>query len=142
MLTITRGLPGSGKTTLARAQQAANPNLWRINRDDIRAMLRSSWEWGNDEHENACTLAQAAAIRALLNNGHDVIADDTNLNPDHLDALRRLAAYCDAEFVVHDMTDVPLHECIRRDNLRRNPVGTAVIHDMHKRWLASAEAKR
>ncbi|HEX2774665.1 MAG TPA: AAA family ATPase, partial [Micromonosporaceae bacterium] len=35
-LIVTRGLPGSGKTTYARTLQ---PRVVRVNRDDLRRML-------------------------------------------------------------------------------------------------------
>ena len=44
-LVITRGLPGSGKTTYARAWVAEDrEHRARVNRDDIRQMLGDSGE--------------------------------------------------------------------------------------------------
>lgn len=132
-LTITRGLPGSGKTTWARQQPG-----WRINRDDLRAMLRPTWDYGNREHEELCTLAQHAAVRALLANV-DVIVDDTFLHPEHVDEMRRLAEYADVEFHIQDFTEVPLDLCITRDSGRFDPVGAEKIRAMYYRYLARAE---
>lgn len=133
-LIITRGLPGSGKTVWARQQTG----YWRINRDDLRTMLRPDWIWGNAEHEDLCTTAQWAAIRALLRAGIDVVVDDTNLNPKNVDGLRNLAKYQCADFQVQDFTHVPLETCIERDAARPNPVGAGVIRGMHERYLAGA----
>ena len=61
-LLITRGLPGSGKTTFARTLQ---PRVVRVNRDDLRRMLHGgagSSEWAEDQ----VTHAQRAAVEALL----------------------------------------------------------------------------
>ena len=73
-LTITRGLPGSGKTTWARQQGGAV----RVNRDDLRRMLHGG-PIGLGWAEVQVTLAQRALIEALLRAGLNVISDDTNL---------------------------------------------------------------
>lgn len=129
-LTITRGLPGSGKTTWARTQPA-----WRVNRDDLRAMLRPTWKHGDDDHETLCSAIQYAIIRELLHD-RDVIIDDTNLRGDTMLALESIARIARAEFVVVDFTDVPLEVCIERDTARPNPVGEHVIRRMWEKYLA------
>jgi predicted kinase len=130
-LTITRGLPGSGKSTWAKAQ----PNAARINRDDLRKML-----YGTASHEHASeqqvTLVQHAAVRALLTDGVDVICDDTNLRARYVRALFEVAAECGAEAVIEDFTDVPLEVCLARDAAREDPVGEQVIRRLHERFLA------
>ena len=40
---ITRGIPGSGKTTWAKDVVKENSNYIRINRDDLRIMLIGKW---------------------------------------------------------------------------------------------------
>lgn len=133
VLTLTRGLPGSGKTTWAKAQTAAQPNTVRVNRDDLRAMLLTDWPHGDAGWEWVCTLAQYAQIRALLDAGMHVICDDTNLHAGALAGLTYLATCAKAEVRVQDFTDVPVAVCIARDAARPNPVGTAVIERM---WAA------
>ena len=63
-LTITRGLPGSGKTTWAKQQDGHV----RVNRDELRRMLH-----GGPLHtgwaEVQVTLAQQAQVDALLRAG-------------------------------------------------------------------------
>jgi predicted kinase len=130
-LTITRGLPGSGKTTWARQQPG-----WRVNRDDLRAMLRPTWPHGDPAHEDPLTEAQHSAICALLFHDRDVIVDDTNLRQDHVEALHQLADQYGAEFVIRDFTDVPLETCIEQDAARPNPVGEHIIRGMWQRYLA------
>jgi predicted kinase len=132
-LTITRGLPGSGKTTWARAQRGAV----RVNRDDLRRMLHGRWI-GAGWAETQVTLVQHAAVRALLGAGVDVICDDTNLRAQTVRALFDLAASCGAQVAVHDFTDVPLEECVRRDAARpeNERVGEEAIRRMWGRYLA------
>ncbi len=132
-LIATRGLPGSGKTTWAKAQPG-----WRVNRDDIRAMFSSAWDYSRADDEDAVTAVQYATIRILLGLGRTVLVDDTNLRPSTLDALRAIAVECGAEFHVEDFTHVPVEVCLERDAARqgRERVGERVIRDMHERHLA------
>jgi predicted kinase len=137
-LTVTRGLPGSGKTTWAREQQRTKAlRAARVNRDDLRrsmhgGMIGANWA------EHHVTLAQHAAIEALLRAGINVICDDTNLRARVFRELEALARRCDAEFVVRDFTDIPLEVCIERDRTRPESerVGEQVIREMHRRYLA------
>ena len=73
-LIITRGLPGSGKTTWAKAQ----PGTVRVNRDELRRMMHGG-HTGEGWAERQITVAQRAQIEALLRAGVSVICDDTNL---------------------------------------------------------------
>ena len=133
-LLITRGLPASGKTTFARKLQ---PRVVRVNRDDLRRMLhgrRLYTQWA----EGQVTAVQRATVEALLRAGADVIVDDTNLRSRTVREWAELAARFDAAFEVHDFTDVPLDECLRRDAGRPEDerVGEEGIRRMHARYLA------
>lgn len=133
-LIITRGLPASGKTTWAREQRDW---VWRVNRDDLRAMLQTRWQFGDPAYEDMCTEVQHAAIRALLENDADVIVDDTNLRPSTVEDLQDLAEEMGAQFEIKDFTHVPLAECLARDAARPKAerVGERVINRMHQRYL-------
>lgn len=132
-LLITRGLPGSGKTTWARRQRGAV----RVNRDDLRRMLHGGWR-GTGPAELTVTLAQRATVDALLTAGVTVVCDDTNLRPRVLRELAELAARSGTGFSVHDFTHVPVDECIRRDAGRpaEERVGAEAIRAMWQRYLA------
>lgn len=139
-LTITRGLPASGKTTLAHAWVAENPvGRARVNRDNLRAMCHAGTfvQQGATTKgtERAIISARDAAITALLKRGVDVICDDTNLPQRVARDLRRLAVLTGAEFTVIDLTDVAMEECLRRDAARERPIGAAVIRDMWQRFV-------
>lgn len=129
-LTLTRGLPGSGKTTWARTQPG-----FRINRDDIRAMLRPTWPHGDSSFEKACTIVQHKAIEGLLREDFDVINDDTNLYTVYFTKLLRIAIDCEANIIIKDFTHVPIEVCIERDAARAKPVGEKVIRKMWDRFL-------
>src|SRR5262245_22018524 len=140
-LTVTRGLPASGKTTWAREQQLTARRTARINRDDLRRVMHGGMI-GADWAERQVTLVQRTAIEALLRRGVDVICDDTNLRAEVMRSLAALARRCDASFVVQDFTDVPVDVCIERDGARPadEQVGAAVIRDMYRRYLAPPPA--
>ncbi|WIM95625.1 AAA family ATPase [Actinoplanes oblitus] len=133
-LLITRGLPASGKTTFARKLQ---PGVVRVNRDDLRRMLhgeRLFTQWA----EAQVTHAQRATVEALLRARASVVVDDTNLRAKVVREWAEMAARFGASFEVHDFTDVPLAECLRRDADRPegDRVGEGAIRRMHERYLA------
>jgi predicted kinase len=131
-LTITRGLPASGKTTWAKAQ----PRLVRVNRDELRQMLHGGHVGGRAEQQ--VTLVHRAAVEALLRDGRDVVCDDTNLRSRVVRELAELALNCGATWSVRDFTDVPVEECIARDSLREGSahVGEEIVRGMFQRYLA------
>lgn len=132
-LTLTRGLPGSGKTTWARQQAGAV----RVNRDDLRRMLHGGL-LGLGWAEKQVTVAARAQIEALLRAGVNVICDDTNLRARIVRELAELGLRCGADVVYRDFTDVPVDVCVVRDADRdpRDRVGEDIIRGMHQRYLA------
>lgn len=135
-LVITRGLPASGKTTFARRWVEAAPGRARVNRDDLRATLfgRQRLEF---TQEQQVTLAQHAAVRALLLGGSSVVVDDTNLRLRYARAFADLAVAAGAEFGVEELT-TPLEECLRRDAARaaagERAVGERVLRELAARY--------
>lgn len=146
---LMTGLPASGKTTAARALQAqAGGRMRRVNLDDLRSMLdlpdpERGRSWA---HEQTVLAVQDAAVRAAVEGGFDVVVDNTHLTK-HIPKRLKAAVGGLATFVVHDFTDVPLEECLRRDAARENPVGEEIIRilaDKHRQarkggWRLTAE---
>lgn len=141
-LIATRGLPASGKTTLARAWVADDPvRRARVNRDDLRAMLHDSafvqQTGATPGTERSIMAARDAAVTSLLRCGLDVIVDDTNLRVRTVRDLRRLAVLAGADFEVRDLTNVPLEECLRRNanrtGVRRVPDDR--VRDLYQRFV-------
>lgn len=138
-LIITRGLPASGKTTLAREWVAADVrNRVRINRDDLRTML-TNYEYvgGREGTEKTVRSMRDKLVGAALLAGRDVVCDDTNLEAKTVRQLHILALTHGAELKTWDLCHVPLDECLRRDRLRiaagERGVGETIIRSMAQR---------
>lgn len=133
-LIMTKGLPGSGKSTWAKELIDREPGIWkRINKDDLRLMLDNS-KWSKQNEQFVLLMRDTMAL-AALDKGFNVIIDDTNLYPKHELHLKEVAKEKKAEFEVKDFTDVPLDVCIERDMKRINSVGKKVIMGMYKQFL-------
>jgi predicted kinase len=136
-LVVTRGLPGSGKTTWAREWVAADHALRsRVNRDDLRAMLQDRY-FEKGVTEGRVIAVRDRAIQALLMAGISVVSDDTNLIQRGVRDLAAIAHSAKAVIKFQDFTHVPLETCLER-NLHREdklPVPASVIQDMHGRYL-------
>ncbi|GGY76819.1 phosphatase domain-containing protein [Streptomyces omiyaensis] len=135
---VMTGLPASGKTTAARAlQERSEGRMRRVNLDDLRTMLDLPGGPGRSRaHEQTVLDIQDAAVRAAVDDGFDVVVDNTHLTPHIPRRLKAALAGREAAFVVHDFTDVPADECVRRDAARERPVGEEII-----RVLAEKHAK-
>lgn len=138
-LIVTRGLPASGKSTMAKDYVRAHlANTVRVNRDLLREMLHGSeFRKGKEGTEPTIRDARNKLITSNLSKGKDVIVDDTNLEARTMRELHTLAWTHGAEFVVWDMCHVPLAECLERDEQRiargERGVGNDVIRAMAQR---------
>ncbi|MFD3543236.1 AAA family ATPase [Streptomyces sp. NPDC058662] len=146
---LMTGLPASGKTTAARALQAASGGrMRRVNLDDLRAMLDlpDPGRGRSFAHEQTVLEVQDAAVRAAVDGGFDVVVDNTHLTKNIPKRLKAAVGGL-ATFVVHDFTDVPLEECLRRDAARERQVGEEIIRvlaDKHRKarkggWRLTAD---
>ncbi|MEV4129031.1 AAA family ATPase [Nocardia sp. NPDC049707] len=77
-LVITRGYPASGKTTWALARARRDGWTKASSRDGLRIGMFGK-ETCTDAEEKTITAVQLAAVRRRLDNGENVIVDDTNL---------------------------------------------------------------
>jgi predicted kinase len=138
-LTMTRGLPGSGKSTWASVQPQANCVI--VNKDDIRAELnKTGWTWSKEREKDVIAIRNDRIAKAL-EAGYNVISSDCNFGKHKL-ALKALADKYNAEFVVKDFTSVPLETCITRDSMRaEGKVGADVIKKMYNQYVALTEVE-
>lgn len=130
---VYAGLPGSGKTTLARERVEKDPKNWvRVNNDDIRNML---WGQGTKSfNEDIVTSLRIALIHEAITRGKNIVVDNVNLDPKHQIAYKALADKYGYEFEFI-LVDTPVAECVRRDALRPHPVGAKVIYRFYEKYL-------
>lgn len=135
-----KGLPGSGKSTWRKEFNKANPMVLYTNKDEIRnetriqlGMQAGTW---NKDLEQKVEQIEFNMVRDYLENGYDVIIDNTHLDPRHEEKYRKLASRGHWDFEVK-FFDIPLDECLRRNALREGQarVPDKVIRDMYKKWL-------
>jgi predicted kinase len=138
-LIMTKGLPASGKSTWAIAQ-VEQFGYKRVSKDALRLMLDVN-KWSKKNEAFVIKLRNTIVVESLKE-GTTVIVDDTNLNPIHEKALRAFAEEAGAEFEIKDFTDVPLDECLKRDQKRPNWVGEKVIRKMWKDFLKTEDDRR
>lgn len=142
---LTKGLPASGKTTWAKELLRKEPGKWkRINKDDLRAMLDGG-KWSKD-NEKYVLEVRDLLIHSALAQGYNVIVDDTNLTQKHWDHIKDMFTKMniiglEVEMELKDFTDVPLEECIKRDQTRSNYVGEKVIRKMYNQSLRQKPIK-
>jgi predicted kinase len=135
-LTLTIGLPASGKTTWAVEQLKKDPDLINLNRDDLRIMLqgRDRYAKFTKFREDLVTDMMMRAAEDALKAGKSVVISDTNLDPNRNVNWLKLAQSCGVTYYEKNFTDVPYGVCIERDRMREFPVGQRVIEGMFNRY--------
>lgn len=131
-ITITCGLPASGKSTWAREEIAnSKGGTVGITKDDLRLMFSDT-----KKREKLVLETRDTLTKLYLDQGLNVIWHDTNLNPIHEIKAKEIAKEFKSQVVIKDFTDVSVSECIKRDLKRLNSVGEKVIRDMYNQYLA------
>ena len=129
---VMTGLPSSGKTTRARTLGAL-----RFSLDDYRAMMGAE-PWGA-EKEAVAIAAMVSSAREAIRAGSDVVLDNTHLTPRLPRLYRKRLGPLGVDFVVVDLTDVSVEECIGRDAGRENGVGSEAIAKMAERHAGATK---
>lgn len=135
---LTKGLPGSGKSTWAKTMISDHPNSYkRVNKDELREMLDCGKY--SEDREKFILQVRDQIILKSLENGKHVIVDDTNLAIKHENHIRELVKGI-ADVQVMDFTHVSVDQCIKNDLKRLNSVGESVIRKMYKQHLHKTES--
>jgi len=143
-----RGLPGSGKSTHAKKLSMNKGGGYgalkvrRVNRDDVRRML-GVYDDFTPKRERIVSATMKRAVEAILRAGDSVVVDDCNLNPTYIDEWKQIAAEYEqihhekVEVEIVDFTNVPLRECLKRNQQRQadERVAVKIIHEMYERWI-------
>lgn len=134
-LIITRGLPGSGKTTFAKKWVEEDPkHRVRVNRDDIRRMLGPYWL---PSREDLVTEIEEQSVLSALDNNYSVIIDATNFKNEKWGPFLHRNNMGSVHIQRKDFTDVPLELCIARDAARKEheKVGERIILGMYEKYI-------
>lgn len=143
-LILTRGIPGSGKSTWAKAWVAEDPeHRIRLNWDDTRNMMGPYWV-PSREPINKHMLWAGLNMAAYCTRPYDIVIDNMNLNPkDWKQYEEWITTYnqsmnsdeTNTQYVL-EFKDffISLEECIRRDSMRSNPIGEKTIKDIWRRY--------
>lgn len=135
---ISRGLPGSGKTSMLSAMAIMNGGRL-VGRDHIRPLVGITGAVGTPAQEREVTALQDRLIVHAFRAGQNVYVDDMNLRNRYVSRLWGIANKFDAKFIVHDLTNVSEDECQRRNAVRAGQGGRAVkvsvIEDLHYRFV-------
>ena len=143
-LILTRGIPGSGKSTWAKAWVAEDPeHRIRLNWDDMRNMMGPYWV-PSREPINKFMLWSGINSAAYCTRPYDIVIDNMNLNPkdwkQYEDWIVTYNQSLNSEETktqyVLEFKDffTPVEECIRRDAMRSNPIGEKTIKDIWRRY--------
>lgn len=147
---LCRGIQGSGKSTFAKQWVLKDPeSRVRFNNDDVRNMLGKYWV---PSRETLVNSIKKQFLATSMKKGYDIVIDNMNLNQKEVDfyksyveahnntieELRKegsLKPNNDFKYVL-EFKDffTPLDECIRRDALRENPIGEAIIRNTYNRY--------
>ena len=143
-LILTRGIPGSGKSTWAKAWVAESPETRiRLNWDDMRNMMGPYWV-PSREPINKAMLWCAVNTAAYCDKPYDIVIDNMNLNPK---GWKEVEEWIETYNASHHAKSLdlcyelhfkdfftPVAECIRRDAMRPNPIGEKTIKDIWRKY--------
>lgn len=120
------GIPASGKSTWAKSQVDANPNLVRINRDDLRHMAVNYVH--NKGNEALMVKVRDHMLEEALSSGRDVVIDDTNFGNFEKIKVLIQSFHLDVDVKLEEVPFyIDLKEAIERDSKRSSPVGAPIV---------------
>ena len=129
VLVVLRGLPGSGKSTVAQAIVDSDPARWaRVSKDDLRQMMVGPngdlFRFVEDRaREVVVAKTTEEMTMSALRLGLDVVVDATNLTNRALNSWRMAAMVVNRDghgpvLVCERAVPTPVEECVARDKLR------------------------
>lgn len=139
-LMITRGLPGSGKSTWAKAQRQHGEFVFNIERDMLRKeflgdFATNGYDFMDTKFESFITAEIRRRIVEAFNVVDTVIASDTNLPDKSVREWSKFAESLGVEFHVQDFRSVPLDTVLEQNLLRDDAVPEYVIMAKYVRFI-------
>jgi predicted kinase len=158
-LYIFRGLPASGKSTIAQGLvDKSYGSIVRIERDMLRDQLYNGrsytrpveWTHMTDEdfkifmreREDTITKVQSAMVSAALTSGKSVVVSDTNLPAKTVKGWITMAKKHNVAYEIVEFDYVSVEECIQRDQGRPHAVGEEVIRRMAKAHMVKGKLQK
>lgn len=138
-LLIFCGIPGSGKTTIAKIVAEKLPRSILVQTDAVREMLGHP-NYGADESRFVYDGCMAVAKEALRN-GYTVLLDGTFMREEYRSKARNeLGKYSGRVDVVY--VACGLETALRRNSSRRARIPAEKVRSMHRRFEVPARALR
>ncbi len=132
------GVPGSGKTTVAK--KVVDKGFHYLNADQIRAELYGSeGEQGDKEQVFGIFFER---LEEAMKQGLSIIIDNTNLNPRQREPILERAkryGYIDVQLW---FLDVPLPHCLSRNQNRERIVPDDIVTNMYNELNKNGRPKR
>jgi len=136
---ITRGLPGSGKSTWAQSYASIAKNTAIVERDELRLQLFGVYWTGVQEDEERVTRLQDKLVRSYLAEGTSVVISDTHLPDRSVKKWLKLGVELGVPVEVQDFRHVPLAQVLKQNACRPirdgKTVEASVITDKYERFI-------
>lgn len=140
ILTITCGIPGSGKTSWAMAECERKPDvrIKLISSDEVRRFVTGSY--GDSEHDRFVLNLCQTIVEHFLDFGFEVIYDATNPTPVSRELWVGLASRLGIP-IRCVWVDTPLDICLSRNSRRENIVPDSVIRRIHDVFVPPGDSE-
>lgn len=126
-LVLLVGIPGSGKTTLAK--RLTERGFLRLCADDIRQEL-----WGDaGDQKDPETVFNIffQKLEEALSKSLDIVVDNTNINTKHRQPILQRAITAGYEDIQLWVLDIPLEVCLERNRSRERAVPDDIVTNMY-----------
>ena len=136
---ITIGVSGSGKSTWANDFVSKNKNYIVIERDKIRSSIQNiddgyvvwnMWKWSDEKIVNK---KQTELLNLAFENKQNIIISDTNISSKTRKMFEELFNKHKYK-IEYKWFDIDIEEAIKRDSLRKYPIGKTVIETQFKKY--------